>query len=161
MPYQPDVRVMPALMKLHECLCAELERSGLGDNCDCALVHGGADNVAPPAVGRGYAWLALQSIYPSKEFPGATAGLDSCPAPLAATITVGLIRCYAVKARGESSEEMLVYMDKQMADMAAMRRAIVCCNNEFDLAMGIYSPIGPSGGIYGGQWVVTVGQSLG
>ena len=29
MPYQPDVRIMPALMALHECLCAELTKSGL------------------------------------------------------------------------------------------------------------------------------------
>src|SRR6188474_427094 len=92
MPYQPDVRIMPALIRLHECLCAELERSGLGDNCDCALVHGNGANVAPPAVGHGYAWIGLQAIFPSTEFPTATGSRDSCPAPLAATINVGLIR---------------------------------------------------------------------
>ena len=162
MPYLADVRIMPALIRLHECLCAELEKSGLGVNCDCALVHGNSTNVAPPAVGHGYALIGLQSIFPSKDFPSATGGRDSCPAPLAATISVGLIRCYAVKVKGESSEEMLLYMDKQMADMAAMRRAIVCCNQEFeDMGLGIYLPIGPEGGTYGGQWVVTIGEVIG
>ena len=46
---------------------------------------------------------------------------------------------------------MLTYMDKQMADMAAMRRAIVCCNGDFDdIILGQYTPLGPAGGVYGG-----------
>jgi len=162
MPYLADVRIMPALMRLHECLCNELERSGLGDNCDCALLHGNADSVAPPIVGRGYAWVGLTNIFPSKVFPSATSDINTCAAPLAALVTVGVLRCYAVKTTGESSGDMLLYMDKQMADMAAMRRAIVCCSaDDYEVSMGAYTPIGPSGGVYGGQWTVTLGQGDG
>jgi hypothetical protein len=160
MPYQPDVRIMPALMRLHECLCAELTRSGLGENCACALIHGSADSIAPPGVGKGYAWVGLNTIFPSKVFPTPAGDASSCPAPLAALVTVGVMRCYAVRATGETPEEMLLYMDKQMADMAAMRRAIVCCNQEFDdMILGTYTPLGPAGGIYGGQWTVSIGET--
>lgn len=159
MPYTPDVRIMPALIKLHECLCAELERAGLSAGCDCALLHGSAEAVAPPAVGKGFAWVGLSSVFPSRSFPSPTTDRDTCGAPLAALVTVGVMRCYAVKVAGESAEDMLTYMDKQMADMAAMRRAIVCCNGEFeDLSLGTYTPIGPSAGVYGGSWALAIGQ---
>ena len=162
MPYTADVRIMPALIALHECLCAELKKSGLDLACECALVHGNVANVAPPGVGKGTAWVGVASIFPSKNFPAPTADRDTCAAPLAALISVGLIRCYAVKVNGESVEDMLLYMDKQMADMAAMRRAIVCCSKEFDdVSLGQYIPIGPEGGVYGGQWTVTLGESGG
>lgn len=157
MPYQPDVRIMPALMALHDCLCAELEKSGLDLGCECLLVHGAVENIAPPAVGKGIAWVGLSSIFPSKSFPSPDTSTTNCPAPLAAIITVGVLRCYAVKAAGESPQEMLLYMDKQMADMAAMRRAIVCCNGDFeDIVLGQYTPLGPQGGVYGGTWSLSI-----
>ena len=159
MAYTPDVRIMPGLMALHECLCAELERSGLAAECDCVLLHGSSDAVAPPVVGRGYAWVGIQSIFPSKSFPGPDSSLSNCPAPLAALVTVGILRCFQVRATGETPTEMLTYMDKQMADMAAMRRAIVCCNEQMgDMVLGMYTPMGPSGGVYGGNWSLTIGE---
>ena len=162
MPYTADATIMPALMALHECLCAELTKSGLDASCECALVHGAAVSVAPPAVGRGYAWVGLDSIVPSKTFPVQDSTASNCPSPLVANVTVGILRCYAVKVNGESSEQMLLYMDKQMADMAAMRRAILCCAAlTDDVMLGSYTPIGPEGGVYGGSWSVYLGQSNG
>ena len=162
MAYTADVRVMPVLMDLHECLCTELEKSGLSADCACLLVHGNVLNVAPPTAGKGVAWVGIQSIYPSKTFPSPVSDRDTCVAPLAALVTVGLLRCYAVKVNGESYEDMLLWMDKQMADMAAMRRAIVCCGLSVeDISLGVYTPIGPEGGVYGGTWTVTLGQPNG
>lgn len=162
MPYTADNLIMPALMALHECLCAELVKSGLDAGCECALLHGAAVNVAPPAVGKGYAWVSLESIFPSKSFPNPDSGANNCPSPLAALVIVGVLRCFPVKPTGESADDMLLYMDKQMADMAAMRRAILCCASiEDDVQLGSYTPIGPEGGIYGGSWTVSLGQSSG
>jgi hypothetical protein len=161
MPYRADTLIMPALIALHECLCAELVTSDLAADCNCAIVHGAAVNVAPPVVGRGTAWVGVDTIFPSKTFPTQDTGTSACGAPLVATVTVGLLRCYAVKATGESPEQTLLYMDKQMADMAAMRRAIVCCSNldQIDVSLGTYTPIGPEGGVYGGTWSVSLGSS--
>lgn len=161
MPYTPDVRIMPTLMALHECLCAELKRSGLDLGCECAIVHGNVAFVAPPTVGKGTAWVGITNVFPSKNFPAPTADKDTCAAPLAALVSVGIIRCYSVKVNGESTEDMLLWMDKQMADMAAMRRAILCCASSEDVSLGQYTPIGPEGGVYGGQWSVALGEHLG
>lgn len=162
MAYTPDVLLMPVLTDLHECLCAELERAGLSAECDCALVHGSAVNVAPPAVGKGYAWVGVDSIVPSKSFPVQDSSPSNCPSPLVVNVTVGVLRCYAVKVTGESPEDMLKWMDMQMADMAAMRRAILCCASAHDdVMLGLYTPMGPEGGVYGGSWTVSLGQSNG
>lgn len=160
LPYISDSSIMPGLLKLHECLCATLSARNLDPKCECALLHGEGTQPALPKAGNGYAWVGLNGVFPSKVFPTQEAGASSCRAPLAATVTMGIIRCYAIKTVGESVESMMMYMDKQMADMAAMRYAIECCaqDEELQVSLGAYTPIGPEGGIYGGTWSLSFGQ---
>ena len=126
-------------------LCAELTKSGLDLECECALVHGTVENVAPPVVGKGMrGWGSVH--FPVEVRSPVRLLRGKLPGPAGRDHRdVGLLRCYAVEGeRRESSEDMLLYMDKQMADMAAMRRAIVCCNEDFDdIILGAYTPIGP------------------
>ena len=157
--YQADTFIMPTLVALKKCVCEELERSGLAEGCGCALQHGSPGPANIPAVGKGYAWVGIQNAFPSKAFPQPEISDGSCLAPLAATIQVGLIRCYPIQQSGDSEENMLKYLDKQMADMAALRRALVCCSNDFYVSLGSYTSVGPEGGVYGGMWLATVGQS--
>ena len=159
MAFTGDAIIFPALLKLLDCLCTELQRSGLDNQCECILLHGAGTQVDQPAIGKGVAWVGLNSIFGSKNFPSPDGDIDTCSSPIAASVTVGVIRCYKLRESGETRDEMIGYMDTQMADMAAMRRAILCCAQDGDVAvsLGTYSPIGPSGGAYGGSWSPTLG----
>lgn len=155
--YRHDDAIMPALAKLRDCLCNELDKSGLSADCDCVLIHGLGTNVAPPAPGKGFAWVGVTGAFASKDFPNPDVSRSVCATPLAASFVMGVVRCFQVNPRGESGEDMLRWLDKQMADMQAMRRAILCCGVE-DVSLGTYTPIGPEGGAFGGSWTGTVGQ---
>lgn len=159
MTFTGDAIIFPGLLKLKDCLCSELASAGLDGQCQCVLLHGAGAQPALPSAGKGVAWVGLNSIFPSTTFPEPSESASSCSAPLAASVTVGVIRCYQVKTSGESEEDMRTYMDLQMADMAAMRRAILCCADieGVDVDLGTYSPIGPEGGIYGGMWSSVIG----
>jgi len=160
LPYISDSSIMPGLLKLHECLCATLSARNLDPKCECALLHGEGTQPSLPKAGNGYAWVGLNGVFPSKTFPSQDSNSGNCGSPLVASVTMGIMRCYAVKAVGESVENMMLYMDKQMADMAAMRYAIECCaaDDELQVSLGAYVPIGPEGGIYGGNWSLSIGQ---
>ena len=159
MAFTGDAVIFPALLKLKDCLCNELDQAGLSELCDCELLHGLGAFPDQPAIGKGIAWVGLNSIFPSKLFPSPDGDIENCTAPLAAAVSIGVIRCYKVRERGETLDEMRGYLDMQMADMAAMRRAIVCCAKDEDIAvsLGTYTPLGPDGGSYGGVWNPTIG----
>jgi hypothetical protein len=61
-----------------------------------------------------------------------------------------------------SVDDQLSATRTQMAEMAAMRRAIRCCmaadedGKEISYALGVYTPAGPEGGCVGGGWSVIV-----
>jgi hypothetical protein len=50
----------------------------------------------------------------------------------------------------------------QLADMAALRRAIECCfgDGDTDYPLGVYQPIPVSGGVGGGFWQVFARQEF-
>lgn len=159
MAFMGDAIIFPALLKLKECLCNELEKAGLSELCECILLHGSGAQIEQPAIGRGVAWVGVDAIFGSKNFPSPDGDVYTCSSPIAASVTVGVLRCYKVRERGETPDEMREYLDIQMADMAAMRRAIICCAGDDDIAvsLGTYTPIGPQGGAYGGSWSPTLG----
>jgi len=161
MVYTPDTLIMPALVALHECFCAELTKSGLNDGCECIMLPGIGDVAAEPEPGKGFGWVGITSISPYSIFPQPDASLANTARPIMASATIGVIRCLEVSRNGPSPESLLGYLDKQMADMAAMRRAVICCTDDSrDMVLGPYEPIGPEGGIFGGLWTVSIGQAL-
>jgi hypothetical protein len=167
-----DVGVYPTMIALSACLCAELDASGLGGACFCGIIPGsqvvldvcascGKDKACP-----GQAWVRLVSAFPSTIFPDADHTVATCLSPLAYNLEVGVARCFP---QGKSNsitgftpptlDEQVNATRLQMADMAAMKRAIQCCmtrNDDITYALGQYTPMTVGGGCGGGTWSVTV-----
>jgi hypothetical protein len=153
-----DQGVWPNLLALRDCLCEEIAKSGLPEVCYCDVMPGA---LAPfDFADDGQAWVRLVNAFPSLIFPNQSTDLRaSCAAPLAYVIEVGIVRCaprYDGAGHPPSQAEEFEATRIQMADMAAMRRAIQCCLNRKDAVLGIYTPIGPDEGGIGGTWQVTI-----
>jgi len=156
-----DYAVWPKLVDLATCLCNELADSGLPAPCFCGVMPGASvalDYATNCGDNCGMAWVRAVSVFPSTNFPSLDTGFTRCNYPLAFTAEVGVIRCMEVPADGEppSLASLLASAQLQLADMAAMRRAIVCCSTSGDVVLGAYTPTGPQGGVVGGSWLVSL-----
>lgn len=160
-----DVSIWPALVRLSECLCAELGAMDGPGLCFCGVVHGDEiplDLMEKQGVGTGLAWTLLVNGFPSTNFP------DPDPTWLrnagwAYVIELGVARCVPIgtATKPPSVQERFNATRLQLADMAAMKRAIRCCfaTSSADVAIADYQPIPTSGGIGGGRITLTVGQN--
>jgi hypothetical protein len=113
----------------------------------------------------GQAWVRVADVFPSAEFPVPSQTISNCNVPLAFTLEVGIVRC---KPMGENSqlrgytpptlEQNVGALRLQMADMAAIRRAIQCCFGEDDTTyiVGTYVSSPAGGDCLGGYFSVTV-----
>lgn len=169
-----DFEVYPIMIALSACLCTELEASGLGGACFCGVIPGsqvildvcsscGKDKACP-----GQAWVRMVSAYPSSNFPNADQAPATCLAPIAYNLEVGVARCFpqgkSNAITGFTPPTMVEQLDAtrlQMADMAAMKRAIQCCmatqrDGDLTYSLGQYNPMTIGGGCGGGTWSVTV-----
>ena len=151
--YREDTTIWPVLEELQRCLCATLDEHGvMPGKCLCGIVPGAEVSWDFP---DGIAWVRLIAVAP-------VAGLDrsSCGVPLEAEIEVGVLNCAPTPtARGVLPDEAALRESArlQMAAMDAMRRAITCCYEGDHLSLGIYTPLGPQGGLVGGSWTATYG----
>lgn len=159
MALREDTVVYPTLIALSACLCQELELAGGPPLCYCGPVTG---DVALDFCGGscdgagcgGQAWVRFVDIYPSSTFPSVDNTLSNCKAPFAYTLEVGTARCAPSGESGPSGytpptmSENVEAIRLQLADVAAMRRAIQCCfgAGEYDYSMGAYTQIGINGG---------------
>lgn len=151
--YREDGSIWPVLSELHECLCSSLADAGvMPGECFCGIVPG---TEAAWDFPNGLAWVRLSAIAPIE---GAVA--SNCGTPLQAEIEVGVMHCApTVSASGvlPSQAAQRESARLQMASMDAMRRAITCCYEGDGLSLGIYTPLGPQGGLVGGSWTVSYG----
>lgn len=155
-PTPLTLSVALALADLGDCVCAELATTGAGPLCWCGLAPGAA--VAWDHCGDcdndvcGIAWVRLDQMYPSTQFPTPIVEMR-CRSPLAYRIEVGAIRCMPVAVDGGSlpPERLAEVTIAQVADAAAMYRAMQCCE-AVRVAPEIYTPRGPQGGCVGGLW---------
>lgn len=157
--YTDDTLIWPAMEALSACLCAELAVAELlPDDCFCGLMPG---SETPFDYSNGMAWVRLVNAFPSNEFPTVESTLrGSCQAPLAAELEIGVLNCApGITSTGvlPTQEQQFEATRLQIATMAAVRRAIVCCEVD-TLLLGSYTPIGPDGGLVGGSWQVWIGQ---
>lgn len=157
-----DAEVFPKILKLADCLCQELAASALPEPCWCGVVVGDlfpSEFCSDCTTNKcGSAWVRLAGVFPSNVLPTADQSTGSCTAPLAFTVEVGVDRCAAVgDSRGNPPTvgQRLEEARLVLADMQAMRRAIVCCFGTKDYVLGEYTPRGPQGGCVGGTWTVT------
>lgn len=168
--FREDTIIYPTMIEMSACLCLEIEQSGLPAVCSCGPLIGSLvlDYCGTCTDGKcgGQAWVRLVDAFPSEEFPAPSQILTNCNSPLAYQIEVGIVRCKPV---GTSSgvrgyvpptlEQNVEALRLQLADFAAIRRAIQCCfakNDDIDYIMGSYSPVSPDGDCLGGAvtlWV--------
>src|SRR5690606_35668319 len=140
------------LVALRDCLEAQIKSSGLPEVCCVDIVPGA---VADYSSGKDFAWMRLALAAP------VTTTAQTCQSPLQAQVEVGIMRCLPVPSTGRplSSETMRGLTQIQLADMAAMRRAVTCCGGIEDATLVQYLPQGPEGAIYGGTWTAIIGQA--
>jgi len=170
-----DSIVYPTLISLAACLCQEMEAAKTPALCSCGVVAG---NVVLDFCGGGcdgngcggQAWVRFIDAYPSSTFPTVDSTLSNCKAPLAFNIEIGTARCAPVGDNSAvngytppSLSESLGAVRIQLADMAAMRRAIQCCfgANDRDYILGPYTQFEVSGGgCVGGAFTIAVWESF-
>lgn len=167
-----DTTVYPVMIELAACLCAEIAASELPTPCFCGVLPGstvsldycGGDSCEGECGGQ--AWVRPVDIYPSAVFPNPDVTPTNCNSPLAFRLEVGIGRCVPMGHNNPvggytppTVDEQLAAARLQMADMAAMRRAIQCCmagNENLDYVLESYTPLIPQGGCGGGSFTVVI-----
>lgn len=153
------------LESLAACLCAELVDVG-PDLCFCGVIIG-EDTYDLSGIGDcesggcGQAWVRVTSSYMASELGVQDTDGGNCNLELNVELEIGVLRCLEIPDRGEANTpaELLAAFRQQQADMLAVRRSVLCCDavDIEDVIMGVFSPIGPQGGLYGGVWTVVLG----
>lgn len=155
-----DTMIWPAITRLAECLCTEIAAAGLPPTCLCGVMPGEIVDASYVSESEGMAWVRLAGAYPYSAFPVADLTGNPCVMPLGFELEVGSLWCAPVasSSRGAppSMESQFETAEIQVAAMAAMHRAIVCCmpSERATSALGAYTPIGPEGGTVGGIWTL-------
>jgi hypothetical protein len=167
--FREEEFIYPLMIKLSGCLCSEIEASGLPGVCSCGPIVGTL--VLDYCTGckekgcSGQAWVRLVDAFPSIDFPSPVAQPQNCHAPMAYTIEVGIVRCKPLggntQLRGyvpPTMEQNVDALRLQLADLAALRRAVQCCfaGDDITYQMGIYNPTPPDGDCLGGFFNVIV-----
>jgi hypothetical protein len=158
-PY--DNPVFTVLTDILDCLCSTISTDGLPTPCVCTVYPGeGASFDYTGDCGDdacGSAWVRLDSAEPSNGIGVVNTEPNNCGAGLGVVVEVGIVRCLTPMADDGSplpAEELLAASGLQVADMYAMRKALVCCGH--DLVLGPYLPVGPQGGVVGGVWTASL-----
>jgi hypothetical protein len=155
----PDLLAWPLLSNLKTALVEEIASSALDPFCFVGIMPGGAaafDYIDDCDEICGMAWLRLASI--RESLPEGSEAPSRCYSQFIVNVELGMIRCYQTFADTEGNVMPLEYQESkaesQMAEMAAMKRVLVCSDaaSNTDVFMGQYLPIGPEGGAVGGAW---------
>lgn len=167
--FREDEFLYPKMIELSACLCTEIEASGLPGVCSCGPIVGTlvldyCSNCKEKGC-SGQAWVRLVDAFPSIDFPSPVSQPQNCNAPMAYMIEVGIVRCKPLgtntQLRGfvpPTIEQNVDALRLQLADLAALRRAIQCCfgNGDTTYVMGNYAAAPPDGDCLGGYINVTV-----
>lgn len=162
--FKEDVIAYPNMVALVGCVNAELEKSGLESVAFAGLMPGNQTihEWCGEDCGGGQLTVRLITEFPTSSFPDQNGEAWTSQMTLAYTLEVEIMRCMPIPEDGQplSMEHQLSAARAQLADMAAMRRAICACfqSREKAFALGQYTPVGPQGGCVGGNWTVTVSQ---
>lgn len=161
--YLNDIDVWPLLTDLLGALTWEVGAANLPPLGLTVVVPGAeaAFDFGCDALG----WVRAASVYPTATFPNPEASpLGSCVSSLAVSVEVGIMRCAPnpdTLPNGEvvlpTATDLSEAARLQLADMAAIRRAILRCPAA-DRVLSLYQPLGPQGGVVGGFWSATLGR---
>lgn len=155
-----DELLKAKLSALAACVCEKVTDSA--GFCFCGVLPGeewydlteGCDSET-----CGMAWVRVAGMYMSTEFGQQDLELNNCNKGVGLELEVGVVRCFPTEEDGSAPDQatLLAGSDQQMEDAVNILRAIECCESFDDYLIGLWSPIGPEGGSYGGAWTVTVG----
>lgn len=114
--------------------------------------------------GEGQAWVVVDRFYPADGLAQDVSAQRCHPSGYAADLTVGVLRCaHTVDDRGEAPSAVTVTgdADKVARDRQAVRDALLCdvLGPDADpgtFRLGVWQPLGPSGGCVGGSWQATI-----
>ncbi|MGO1566463.1 MAG: hypothetical protein ACTHXC_00435 [Brachybacterium sp.] len=168
MPIPDDLTIYPLLMELSACLCAELGEGATP--CFCGVLVGNSIPVEYADSGCdncGAAYVRMASAYPSTQLFPNPDDTAQCNSVLAFSVAVGVVRCAPIgDSQGNPPEasEMAEISRQLLADMSAIRRAIICCFAEkyedVEYVLGTYEPTPNEGGVAGGEWTVTIQEQF-
>lgn len=124
------------------------------------VVH---DKVCPSMV-----YVRLINSGPYLQFPQTTTVKRKCGHPVATSMAVGVIRCQTgLGNKGRplqpTTDELTEDARVMFCDQAVMWKALMCCLDPDALGnfmLGVYAPIGPMGGVFGGEWGFYTGGRL-
>lgn len=142
--------IATVLAELATCLCAELENP----TCFCGVLPAGEPI---DAMGEcddercGQAWVRLTTAYPASSVGEPDLSLNNCGKSMSFEAEIGVLRCYPVTEETPGEVDMLAVAQRQVEDMRAMERAVVCCNSLDEYILGSYTPVGPNtviGGVF-------------
>lgn len=152
------------MSELATCLCAQIEADGSPQPCFCGVIPGQgavADYAGNCNTACGMAWVRMVTMLPMQGVGKQNETPGNCGSELGAVIEVGIFRCISVGDQRNpvpTPAELLAATEQQVADAYTMQRAIVCCPafSSKDMILGAYQPTGPSGGLVGGTFQVTL-----
>lgn len=166
--FTEDMTAYPVMVQLVACFEEQLTKRGLPAPCFLGISPGavvaleGCETCKGGGCGHGFVRLA--SAFSSTNFPEQD-DVGRCGNLTAFVLEVGMVRCFKTMddfGQAPGMEYMLESTRLQLADMAAMKAAILCCAQTQDLqhSLGTYAPYGPDGNCVGGSWSVTLQQSI-
>lgn len=109
-------------------------------------------------------WVRVVRSWPSDSFPDKTLDITNCNRTLAIQIGLGIIRCQTgVDQFPISAEDLTQDGYRMVCDQGALFRAITCCWDEATegaVAVDTWTPRGPQGGMFGGEWTAWIEADL-
>lgn len=149
------------LNDLAACLCNEVEARGAGPLCFCGVVPGAEvvqEYVGDCGDAGGMGWVRLSLSYPSITPGVVDQRPGNCGSGSGFDIEVGLVHEHSMYYEEEpiTAAQAAAVVAQQMQDKDIVRSAIQCCSSLLteDYILGSYTPVGPLGGLVGGQWVI-------
>jgi hypothetical protein len=148
--------VSKVLVDLAACLC---QKAG-GSLCFCGVLPGQTvvDMSGTECDPAGQGWVRLINAYPSERVGVPSQTVNNLGLALGFGVEVGIMRHFPISSEPLTDEEILDASLTQIGDMEVIRSAILCCDslNPKDFILNTYTPIGPAGGLVGGQWTISV-----
>ena len=162
MPLLPN-SVQDKLEQIAACVCAQIEVDGLPETCFCGILPGA--EVAWDYTGEcddgvcGMAWVRLISVYPSTAIAVPSEQPGNCSSLIGMDVELGILRCVSLPdddGTPPKPADLQADAALQIADAMALRKAALCCAPEKDFMLGLYTPLGPAGGLVGGTWTISL-----
>ena len=150
------------LQTLLTCAATELTAAAVPVPANVAVVHG---QVAWDDCCEGQLWVRVVRSWPSSTFPLKDSTLRPCGTRTATQIGLGILRCATdLDTLGWASNPSMAALTADarlgICDIGALYRALACCDDLDTRVVDQWTPLGPQGGCFGGEWTAWLAGSL-